>query len=200
VSSRATLFAAIAFAVIATLAAAYVILTSNSGQGESGGAVPIGGAFSLVDQDGRTRRDTDFRGQYMMVFFGYTYCPDVCPTALGDISSALEALGPRGAQIAPVFISIDPARDTPARLKEFAGSFHPRLTALTGSEDAVADVARKYRVYYARAKTTGADDEDYLMNHSSSIFLIGPDGRYVTHFSYGTSVEKMVDALKKYVG
>ena len=158
------------------------------------GQALVGGPFELVDQDGNVRRDTDFRDRYMLVYFGYNYCPDVCPTSLFNMTAALESLDQGDAeQILPIYITVDPERDTVEEMKEYAGHFHPSLVALTGSADKIADVARAYRVYYAKA----GEDEDYLMDHSSFIYLMGPDGQYVRHFSHNTTVEDMTSGLKE---
>ena len=113
----------------------------------TGEAVKIGGPFSLVDQNGVTRTDREFRGKYMLVFFGYTYCPDVCPTTLAVMKTALDMMGSRADRIAPLFISVDPKRDTPQKLKSYLSSFGPRFVGLTGDDMAIASVAKEYRVY-----------------------------------------------------
>lgn len=163
-----------------------------------GSGVKIGGPFTLTDQDGKQRRDTDFKGQFMLVYFGYTYCPDVCPTELNQMSLALEELGKDADNVRPIFITIDPERDTPARLKEYAENFHPRLVALTGDAKAIKDVAKAYRAYYARSSASESETE-YLMDHSSIIYLLGPDGRYVTHFGRGTEMEKLAAGIRQHL-
>jgi protein SCO1/2 len=164
---------------------------------DSGEAL-VGGHFELVDQHGTVRRDTDFAGQYLLVYFGYTYCPDVCPTSLAIMSAALEELGPAAERITPVFVTVDPERDTVDQLKDYASHFHPRLVALTGTPEQVAQAAKAYRVYFAKA-ADGGDDGTYLMDHSSITYLMGLDGRYVTHFPHGTSAEEMAAGLAKIV-
>lgn len=161
------------------------------------GAVPIGGPFTLVDQTGQVRTEADFRGKFMLVFFGYTHCPDVCPMELATMGAAVDALGPDGAKVVPVFITIDPARDTVERLASFARNFHPRLVALTGSEEEVSAAARAYRVYYAKAGE-GADD-DYLMDHTSIVYLIDGEGRYAAHFTHGTAAEEMAARIAEFL-
>jgi protein SCO1/2 len=159
---------------------------------------PIGGAFVLTDQSGQQRTDADFRGQYMLVFFGFTNCPDICPIELQTMTDALDLLGADAAKVTPIFITVDPARDTPAALRDYVANFHPRLVALTGSADAIGAVAKAYRVYYAKAtgKDAPADPADYIMDHSAILYLMGPDGRFYTHFSPGTSAEDLAQALK----
>jgi cytochrome oxidase Cu insertion factor (SCO1/SenC/PrrC family) len=138
----------------------------------------IGGPFTLVDSAGHNVTDRNFRGKYMLVYFGYTTCPDVCPTTLADVASALDTLGARAAEVQPVFITVDPARDTPAVVGAYAANFGPRWVGLTGSADQVATAAHEYRVYYAKHRT-GDGPLDYTMDHSSILYLIGPDGRFI---------------------
>ena len=162
------------------------------------GQPSIGGPFTLVDQDGQTVTDKDFHGRLLLIYFGYTFCPDVCPTTLTDISDALDLLGADAEKITPMLITIDPARDTPEHLKEYATYFHPRLRALTGTPEQIASAAKAYRVYYAKAKMEeDADPEDYLMDHSSVTYLMGPDGAFVMHFSHGTDAETMARRIKE---
>jgi len=161
------------------------------------GKALVGGPFKLTDQHGKTVSDTDFRGKYMLVVFGYTFCPDVCPAELQVVTAALDALGPKAEQIQPVFITIDPERDTVDQLAVYAGNFHPRLALLTGSSTAIADVAKAYRVYYAKAEGSAAAGRDYLMDHSSIIYLMGPDGQFVRHFTYTTDAAALAEQLKQ---
>lgn len=138
----------------------------------------IGGAFSLTDQDGRTVTDRDFAGKYRIAYFGYTFCPDVCPTDVQNIAAALKLLERDDAALAqrivPIFITVDPARDTPAALKRFVSAFHPRLVGLTGTPEQIAKVAKEFGIYYARGAGTA---DGYLMDHSRQIYLFDPDGR-----------------------
>ncbi len=187
-------------ALIVAFAAALVgvvllVDTLYGGRGGSGGIVKIGGPFTLVDHDGRTRGDGDFEGQHLLIFFGYTYCPDVCPTALCDMALALDELGADAARVRPLFITVDPARDTPARLKSYVANFHPRLVGLTGSDQAVTAAAKAYRVYFAKSSAEAAPGE-YLMDHTSIIYLMAPDGRYLTHFTHGMSGEAMAARIR----
>jgi protein SCO1/2 len=126
----------------------------------------------------------------MLIFFGFTYCPDVCPGELQVMSAALDELGAEGEKIQPVFITIDPARDTPEAMKLYVSNFHPRMVGLTGSEADIAAVAKAYRVYYAKAKGS-ENSPDYLMDHSTILYLMGPDGKFVKHFTYGTDAKAL---------
>jgi len=165
---------------------------------ESGLAgVSIGGPFALTDQNGVVRHDSDFRGELMLVYFGYTYCPDACPTALAAIGAALEKLGEGGKAVQPIFITIDPARDTVAQMKSYTANFTPRLLALTGTDQQIAAVARGYRTYYAKVK--GAGEDDYSMDHSALVYLIGRDGQYLAHFAPDATADQMAAAIKKFL-
>jgi protein SCO1/2 len=153
----------------------------------------LGGPFSLVDETGKPVTERDFADRWMLVYFGFTYCPDVCPTELGTMAAAIDALGPDGERVVPVLITIDPERDTPAALADYVSRFHPRMRGLTGSPEQIAEVARRYRVYYAKARR--ADAGDYLMDHSSFIYLVGPDGRVRSLFRPETTPEAMAAAI-----
>ena len=156
----------------------------------------IGGPFRLVDAGGTDRRDTDFRGKLMLVYFGYTYCPDVCPTTLTTMSDALARLGAGASQIVPIFITVDPARDTPAQMKQYLASFDPRFVGLTGSPAQIAAAANAYRVYYRRVSGSGGR---YTMDHSSVIYLMARDGRYLGHFDSTITADDLARAVKKYL-
>jgi protein SCO1/2 len=165
------------------------------------GAVSIGGPFELVDQYGAVRTDQDFRGAYMLMYFGFTYCPDTCPTALMKITQALEDLAARSPaaaeRVVPVFISVDPERDTPEALRSYAENFHPRLVALTGAPRELERLGRTYGVFFARVPT--GQPGEYLMDHSGFTYLMGPDGEYLEHFESDVSVGDLVDALQRHV-
>jgi len=163
----------------------------DSGSGES----LIGGPIALTDADGKRRTDAEFRGRHMLVFYGFTNCPDFCPTALVTISQALEKLGPKAEKLAALFVTVDPERDTPAQLKNYAQNFDKRIVMLTGSADDIAGAARAYRVYYAKRPLEKAGE--YTMDHSAYIYLMGPDGKYITHFRHGISADDLAAALAK---
>lgn len=160
-----------------------------------GQGLAIDGHFALVDQTGQPRTDRDFRGKLMLLYFGYTYCPDVCPTTLLSIAEALDALGPAADQVQPIFISIDPERDTPAALASYVSLFSPRLIGLSGSADQVAAAARSFGVYYRKVTPEGMSD--YLMDHSAIVYLIGPDGKGITHFAHDASATAIEARLAK---
>lgn len=138
----------------------------------------IGGAFSLTDQDGRTVTERSFAGRYTIVYFGYTFCPDVCPTDMAAIAAGLKQVEKsdpvKAAKVVPVFVTVDPARDTPAVLKQFVSAFHPRAVGLTGGEQAIAAVAKQYAVPFSRGEGT---KDGYLVEHGRAAYLMGPDGK-----------------------
>ncbi|HEX7922209.1 MAG TPA: SCO family protein [Bradyrhizobium sp.] len=155
---------------------------------------PVGGPFALTDQAGHARTDKEFRGRLMLVYFGFTYCPDVCPTDLQAMALALDKLGPDGDQVQPIFITVDPERDTAAHLAEYVPLFHPRLIGLTGSDDAIRKVADAYKVYYARVPLKDAGD--YTVDHTAYIYLMDRDGNYLGFFPPGTSADRMVEIIR----
>jgi cytochrome oxidase Cu insertion factor (SCO1/SenC/PrrC family) len=154
----------------------------------------LGGPFRLTDQTGREVTEADYAGRFMLIYFGYTYCPDVCPTELGVIASAIDELGPQADRVTPVFITVDPERDTVAALEDYVSRFHPRLVGLTGTAEQVAQVARAYRVFYS--KVNRPEMSAYLMDHSSFIYLVGPDGRVRSLFRPETPPEAIAQAVR----
>jgi protein SCO1/2 len=160
------------------------------------GQALVGGPFALTDHTGRRVTEADFRGRYMLILFGFTYCPDICPSGLQVMSAALEQLGPKAERIVPIFVSVDHERDTPAQLAQYVASFHPRLVGLTGSEEDIAAATRAYRVYFKKV----ADEKStagFTYDHSALIYLMGPDGRYVAHFSHAASPDQIATRLAK---
>jgi protein SCO1/2 len=157
----------------------------------------IGGPFQLVDQNGKTVTEADLKGKWSLIYFGYTHCPDACPTALNDISIALSELGPKRAAVRPVFITVDPERDTPETLKAYVTSFDAPILALTGTAEQVAKAAKNYRVYYAKHPEAGGD---YSMDHSSVIYVMDPEGRFTASFTHESAPEQISERLKKLIG
>jgi protein SCO1/2 len=166
----------------------------GGGSVQSGKAL-IGGPFSLVDHNGKRVTEQDFRGKYMLVFFGYTYCPDICPAELQVMSGAMEKLGAKADRIAPVFITIDPKRDDVAQMSSYISNFDKRMVGLTGTSEEIKSVAEAYRVFYARAE--GGSDDAYLMDHSTFVYLMDPKGEYLTHFGYGASADQLAEGISK---
>jgi cytochrome oxidase Cu insertion factor (SCO1/SenC/PrrC family) len=170
-------------------------LFPQAGPQVSGKAL-IGGPFTLTDTAGKQVTDRDYRGHYMLVFFGFTSCPDICPAGLQLISAALDKVGAKAANVTPIFVSVDPERDTPQKLASYVKNFNPRIVGLTGTPEEIAAVSKAYKVFYEKTPNEAAPTE-YGMNHTSIIYLMGPDGEYVTHFTPMTSVETMAQQLSK---
>ena len=196
---RAASIAAVAILAMVLVAWQFGLLSPNErGSGVLGNA-KIGGAFDLFDHNGKRRTNSDFRGQFMLIYFGYSYCPDVCPTALQIMSTALQFLGKKAASIQPIFITVDPKRDTPEHLKDYVKNFYPGMVALTGTEDSIKEAAKKYRIYFSKAPQdkTQSNSDDYLIDHSSIVFLMGRDGKYITHFNHQTNAKAMAKIISK---
>ena len=171
------------------------------GPAAAGQALPFdfGGPFQLVDHDGKPKSDKDYRGRFLLVFFGYANCISICPIDLDVMSQALDELGPKADKVQPLFISVDPKRDTPVVLKAFVAQFHPRLVGLTGSSKQVAAVVRAYKVHRAKLVEKAAGAGDYLVSHSGNMYLMGPDGKFVTLLPHGSSPQFIARTLAKYL-
>jgi protein SCO1/2 len=157
----------------------------------------VGGPFTLTDTTGKRRSDSDFRGKLMIVYFGYTFCPDVCPADLMAITQALDALGPLADGVQPVFITVDPERDTKV-LGEYVRAFHRSLIGLTGSPEEIRKVANAYNAFYA--KVPGGQGGDYAIDHTGMIYLMGRSGEYLGFMPPQTSPERLTEILRKYLG
>ena len=159
-------------------------------------AAAVGGPFRLVDQDGRAVTEQDFKGRPTLVFFGFTHCPDVCPTTLFEVSEVLRALGPDADRARAAFVTVDPERDTPAKLKEYLASFDPHLSALTGDAQAVAAMAKAYKVYWKKVPLEGGA---YTMDHTAIVYLMDKDGKFVAPFSVKRKPQEAAADLRKYL-
>ena len=162
------------------------------------GKAAIGGTFALADQWGRPTALEDFRGKVVLLYFGYTYCPDVCPTDLVAIGAMLRSLGRRSDAVQPLFVTLDPERDTPQVLREYAGAFHPAFIALRGSEEETRRVALSYKVFYEKVQRPGS--EAYSIDHVAFTFLLDRQGKYVAFFPPGTSAERMAVMVREALG
>jgi protein SCO1/2 len=156
----------------------------------------VGGPFALIDQTGRKRSDSEFRGKLMIVYFGYTFCPDVCPADLMAITQALDALGPAAKDIQPVFITIDPERDTKV-LADYVAAFHHSLIGLTGSPEEIRTVANAYKAFYA--KVPGEPGGEYSIDHTGVIYLMGRNGEYLGFMPPQTNPDRLTEILRKYL-
>lgn len=155
----------------------------------------IGGPFALEDQNGKPFGDQDMKGKPYLVFFGYTHCPDICPTTLTEMSALLEKLGPDANRVGALFITVDPERDTPAELKDYMSSFNPHLRGLTGTRPAVDVAIKDYRVY---AKKVPLKDGDYSMDHTAIVYLMDKDGHFVAPFDMQRSADAEAAQLRRY--
>ena len=165
---------------------------------DGAGRAAIGGPFRLQGGDGKAVTDADFRGRWMLVYFGYTHCPDACPTALQDMANALDSLTPaEKAKVAAVFITVDPERDTPAVVQDYVRAFDAPITGLSGTPEQVAVAAKAYRVYYAKHPRA---DGDYEMDHSSIIYVMDPRGEFVANFTHETAPDAIAAKLRTLVG
>lgn len=168
----------------------------------------FGGPFALTDHNGERRTDADYRDRYMLIFFGYTSCPVICPTDLQHMAEALDLLGSDAERVQPLFITVDPARDTPEVLKDYVANFSPRFVGLTGSEADIRKVAKTYRIHRRKIVVENAEDgghgdhaghDDYLVDHATLTFLMGPDGKFLTLFPHDTDGAVMAERLRLYL-
>ncbi|AHC73438.1 classical-complement-pathway C3/C5 convertase [Candidatus Endolissoclinum faulkneri L5] len=192
-SSRILFFiiSLLAMTIIGTVTAGYHIWQARDGQ------INIGGSLRLIDHTGKQVSENTYKGTWQIVLFGYTFCPDICPTNLMVITKALNKLGPLADKVTPIFITIDPQRDTVKQLASYHEYFHPRFAMLTGTPQQIAKVAKDFRVYYN--KTENEAGSEYLIDHSSITYLLDPKGNYVTYFSHGTNPDIMTETLRKYI-
>ncbi|MDH5772091.1 MAG: SCO family protein [Rhodospirillaceae bacterium] len=186
---------AVTVVVLATVGRGFFGSSNDTQQTTVVGKASIGGPFQLLDGTGKPVSDMDFRGKYMIIYFGYTFCPDVCPTSLGEIADALDMLSPDQLEkIVPIFISIDPERDTPEVVGDYVTHFHDRLIGLTGSLDAVKSVAKSYKAYFSKGDVD--DVGNYPVDHTSYTYVVGPDGKFVTAYRHATPAQDMAKSLK----
>ncbi|PCI39546.1 MAG: SCO family protein [Rhodospirillaceae bacterium] len=163
------------------------------------GKVNIGGPFSLVDHNGKAVTEQDYKGKYMLIYFGYTFCPDVCPTSLSIMGDALDMLTPAQLEkVVPIFVTVDPERDTPEIMAGYVPNFHEKLVGLTGSLKDIKAAAKRYKVFFAKANE---DDPDglYTMDHGSTTYLMDPNATYAAHFSHGTPAKFMAEKLAEFL-
>ena len=155
---------------------------------------PVGGPFDLIDHTGRRRTDEEFRGKLLLVYFGFTYCTDACPTDLQSIATALDRLGPAADAVQPLFITIDPEKDTPAQLERYVSLVHPKLIGLTGDAKRIRRIALHYKVFFAKSAPSKKDDTG--IDHSGFVYLMGRDGGYIGYFPPGTPADRMVETIR----
>lgn len=158
-------------------------------------SVTIGGPFTLSSVDGVTVTDQTYRGKWLLVYFGYTFCPNSCPTTLFEVAAALKELGAAADQVQPLFITVDPQRDTPTILRQFTQSFDPRIVGLTGTGQEIAAAAKEYGAYYAR-HATGPGQDDYVVDHSTYLYVMDPRGKFVRAFENDISADRIAEVLR----
>jgi cytochrome oxidase Cu insertion factor (SCO1/SenC/PrrC family) len=158
---------------------------------------PVGGPFALIDHHGKRRTDADFRGRLMLVYFGYTFCPDVCPTDLLEIGQAMQKLGPQAKEVQPLFITLDPARDSAKHLAGYVPHFHPAILGLTGKAEAIAAAANAYKVYYK--KVPGLSAAAYSVDHTAFLYLMDRKGQYLGFFPPGTTADRMLEIIRPHL-
>ena len=177
--------------------AAYAMWEMTALKTEETGEVLIGGPFALVNQDGKPVTDADYKGKLMLVYFGFTYCPDICPTDLSVMAQAMGQLGSDAAKVSPIFITVDPERDTVKQMKNYLSNFKPPIEGLTGDRKAIDAVLKAYRVY--ALKVPRKDVNDYTMDHSAYMYLMSRDGKYLTHFTHGTPPAQIANEIRRYL-
>ena len=192
-SRRTSILLGVAVAVVFALASAFALSLSPAPENS------VGGPFQLVGGDGKVVTDRDFRGHWMLVYFGYTFCPDVCPTTLTQVGAAMDKLGADADKVRPVFITIDPKRDTPTLVRDYVAAFSPRLTGLSGTPAQIESVEAAYRVF-ASEHRTGVGANDYTMDHSSIIYLMDPRGRFVAALSAEADATELATRLRAAMG
>ncbi len=183
-------------AFLAGLVLFFGVILLITGRTSTPAVAAVGGPFHLVDQNGKAVSDTDMKGHPFLVFFGFTHCPDVCPTTLFEISEVLRKLGPDADRAGALFITVDPERDTPASMKDYLSNFDPHLRGLTGDAAAVNAAIKAYRVY---AKKVPVDGGDYTMDHTAIVYLMDKDGHFVAPFSLKRTPEAAADDLRRYL-
>jgi len=196
-ASRRTLLVALLIGLAAGVATAVLFLAVPSSQVETTtGKAAIGGPFSLVDPAGKRVTDKEFAGRPMLVYFGFTNCPDVCPAGLQVIAAALDRLGDKAKGVTPIFITVDPERDTPELLGKYVASFHAGIVGLSGSVDDIAAVTKAYRVYAKKAPDEERPGE-YSMDHSSFMYLMNANGEFVKHFPHSVDADQLAQEIEK---
>jgi protein SCO1/2 len=161
------------------------------------GKAALGGPWSLVDSNGIPRTDAHYKGQYHLLYFGFTYCPDICPSELVKIGKIIDEVKRKGMNIVPIFISVDPARDSIRQLNEYSKDFHKDFHFLTGTKDQIATATKAYRVYFSKANEHESDDEDYLVDHSIVMYFLSPSGEFLDFFTQRMTVSDVVDRILK---
>ncbi|MDQ0327057.1 protein SCO1/2 [Rhodopseudomonas julia] len=181
-------------AILAVSAVFAVLLTPPERLQQSVGVAAIGGPFTLVDEEGRTVTAEDFRGKPTVIYFGFTFCPDVCPTTLYELSGLIKRLGDDAEKLNFVFVSVDWERDGPEKMKDYVSAFDPHIRGLSGNEQQIEEIAKAYKIYYKKVPT---EDGDYTIDHTASVYLMDQDGKFVGTLNYGEDSDSMFAKLKR---
>jgi len=200
IATRIVVAVALAAATLLVLTLYLPGMRPQAPSGMTSGTVAIGGPFTLVDSKGHTVTDASLKGRYSLIFFGFTHCPDICPLTLQVITQALEAAGPAAEAVQPVFITLDPERDTPEAMAAYVGNFHPRLMALTGTPEQVREAAQSYKVYAAKVPVKdgeGKDTGEYTVSHTGYVYLMDKAGKYLAHFDKDAKAEDIAARLRQ---
>jgi protein SCO1/2 len=182
--------------LVAVIGGRYAMLGSDGGAAAPA-EVRLGGPFTMTDHKGQKVTEANYKGKLQIFYFGYTFCPDVCPTGLQTISSALDLLGEKAKEVTPIFITVDPARDNVTQMASYVANFHPSLVGLTGTDEQTAAITRSFRAYAAKAKSD--DPENYSVDHSALYYLMNREGKYLMHFGHGIAPKEMAEGIKKYL-
>jgi protein SCO1/2 len=197
-ATKLIIFLSIALAAFSLYVLLYIELPNKPLAGQGGNInndVPIGGDFTLTDQDNNQFNSNKLKGKLSLIYFGFTYCPDICPTSLQKFTAVLTTLDKYRIDVTPVFITIDPARDNPALLKEYLGHFHPKFIGLSGTESEIKKVADLFKVFYARANDPAYTDANYMLDHSSFVYLMDKNGKYIKHFYMSSTEEEIIEYI-----
>jgi protein SCO1 len=190
ITLRRLLWLAVAIALVAAF-----VLSQRSSDPDPSGAEAFRPEFSLPDESGRLRSSAEFRGKYLLVFFGFTNCPDICPTTLSEVAQVMDDLGTKAAMVQPIFISVDPERDLRLGLDAFTRAFHPSILGLAGDIPGTAVAASSFKVFFSREKDAAAPD-GYTMSHSPALYLVGPEGDWLRQYTYGTPAADILADLQ----
>lgn len=199
ITTKVIILLSIIIALISSYILLFVELPNKPLAGQGGSItedVPIGGKFELIDQNGNKFSSDQMRGHLSLIYFGFTYCPDICPTTLNKLSSVISTLEKYKIDIMPIFITIDPKRDTSSLLKEYLGHFHPKFIGLTGSEEDLKHAADLYKVFYTRSEASENSGHNYMIDHSSFVYLMDKNGKYMKHFYMNTPEEEIIEYIR----
>ena len=185
--------------ILALCFATLVLLPLAAHAQQPAGGSSIGGRFMLQDHTGKVVTDKAYQGRFMLITFGYTFCPDICPSNLANMATALDFLGPQAEQVTPIFVTVDPKRDSVERMRDYVQHFHPRMIGLTGPRTMIDSMVDRYNVIYAIHRPKGAGEDEYVVDHTAGIYLMSPDGDFIVKFAHGLDPEDMAKRIAGYM-